>query len=212
MEMNVELIQKYYPELTGQQVDVFIKMGELYKEWNQKINLISRNDIDNIYLHHILHSLTLLKFYNFKQHGEILDLGTGGGFPGIPLAVLMTESKFTLIDGTAKKIRVVNDVAEKLNLENVKGIHIRAEEMKMKFDFVFTRAVATIDILQKWSKPLLKPASVGDMPAGIFAYKGGDYKEELKKIPKYEYTEINRIYDKIEEEYFKEKVIIYLQK
>jgi 16S rRNA (guanine527-N7)-methyltransferase len=212
MEIKTDIILKYFPDLTADKIDKFEKMGNIYLEWNSKINLISRTDIENLYLHHILHSLALLKFYNFRVGAKILDLGTGGGFPGIPLAVLMTDTEFTLIDGTAKKIMVVNDVAEKLNLKNAKGLHTRAEEHKFKYDFIVTRAVASIDILQKWCLPLLKNASVGEMPAGIFAYKGGDYKEEIKKIPRYNYTEVNKISDVFPEEHFKEKVIIYLQK
>lgn len=212
MEIKTELILKYFPNLSADQIEKFEQMGNLYKDWNSKINLISRTDIENLFLHHILHSIALLKFYKFREGAKILDLGTGGGFPGIPLAVLMPYSEFSLIDGTAKKIMVVNDIAEKLNCKNVKGLHIRAEEHKFKYDFIVTRAVASIDILQKWCFPLLKNASVGEMPSGIFAYKGGDYKEELKKIPRYNYTEVNKISDVFSEEYFKEKVIIYLQK
>lgn len=212
MEIKTELILKYFPDLSSEQIDKFEQMGNLYTDWNSKINLISRTDIENLFLHHILHSLTLLKFYNFREGAKILDLGTGGGFPGIPLATLLTDAEFTLIDGTAKKIMVVNDVAEKLNLKNVNGLHARAEEHKFKYDFIVTRAVASIDILQKWCLPLLKNSSVGEMPSGVFAYKGGDYKEEIKKIPRYNYTEINKISDVFSEEHFKEKVIIYLQK
>lgn len=210
--MNIEILRKYFPDLNDEQIKKFELMGELYTDWNSKINLISRTDIENLYLHHILHSLALLRFYKIRAGARILDLGTGGGFPGIPLALMMPESEFHLIDGTAKKIKVVNDISDKLDLKNVMGLQIRAEEYREKFDFVVTRAVASIDVLQQWCIPLLKSASVGEMPSGIFAYKGGDYKEELKKIKRNNYTEVNKIYEVFPEEYFKEKVIIYLQR
>ncbi|MGE5357354.1 MAG: 16S rRNA (guanine(527)-N(7))-methyltransferase RsmG [Deltaproteobacteria bacterium] len=210
--MNNEYILKYFPDLDKYQLQQFQLIWSLYTEWNSKINLISRNDIENLFLHHILHSLAILKFYKFRSGAKILDLGTGGGFPGIPLALMLPDVNFTLIDGTSKKIKVVHDVSDKLELKNVKALHIRAEEFKEKFDFVVTRAVASIDVLQNWCIPLLKVASVGEMPSGIFAYKGGDYRTELKKIKKTNYIEINNIYDVFPEEYFKEKVIIYLQR
>ena len=180
-------------------------------DWNNKINVVSRKDINNLYLHHVLHSLSILKFYNFNNGSKILDIGTGGGFPGIPLAIFLENCDFTLIDGKAKKIKVVNAIADTLDLKNVRGLHQRAEEFKEKFDFIITRAVTSIDKLQMWSYPLLKKKSTGPMPSGLFAYKGGNISAELKLLNKNDYYELNDIHKKIPEDYFKEKYIIYLQ-
>ncbi|MBK7095781.1 MAG: 16S rRNA (guanine(527)-N(7))-methyltransferase RsmG [Saprospiraceae bacterium] len=210
--MKSDIILKYFPQITGSQFDKLNRLYDLYFEWNQKVNIISRTDIDNIYLHHVLHSLSILKFYDFKNGAAILDLGTGGGFPGIPLSILLEGCNFTLIDGTAKKIKVVNDIAEKLELKNVKALHLRAEECREKFDFVLTRAVSTLEKLSLWSNPLLKNKNIGPMPPGFFAFKGGDISSELQLPGKDNYYEINSIYEKIPEEYFREKYIIYFQK
>lgn len=210
--MREGIIYKYFDNLTDLQKERIEKLYELYLDWNSKINVISRKDIDNLYLHHILHSLSILKFYSFNEGSKILDIGTGGGFPGIPLAILLENCDFTLIDGKAKKIKVVNEVANSLKLNNVKGLHQRAEEFKDKFDFIITRAVTTIDKLKMWSYPLLKRKNTGPMPPGLFAYKGGIVSDELKLLNKYDYYELNDIYDAIPESYFKEKYIIYLQR
>lgn len=210
--MKSEIILKYFPEINDSQFDRINRLYDLYFEWNEKVNVISRTDIDNIYLHHVLHSLSILKFYNFKKGTSILDLGTGGGFPGIPVSILLDQCNFTLIDGTAKKIKVVKDIAEKLELKNVRALHLRAEECREKFDFVFTRAVATIEKLSIWTIPLLKSKNIGPMPSGYFAYKGGDIRSELKLPGHDNYYEVNSIYEKITEEYFREKYIIYIQK
>ncbi len=212
MEMREGIIYKYFDNLTDLQKERIEKLYELYLDWNSKINVISRKDIDNLYLHHILHSLSILKFYSFNEGSKILDIGTGGGFPGIPLAILLENCDFTLIDGKAKKIKVVNEVANSLELNNVKGLHQRAEEFKEKFDFVITRAVATIDKLKMWSHPLLKRKNTGPMPSGLFAYKGGKINDELKLLDKDDYYELNDIHEAIPESYFKEKHIIYLQR
>jgi len=212
MVMNIDIITKYFPDLTSSQIDKLSELYKLYKTWNEKINVISRKDIDNIYLHHVLHSISLLRFYSFYPEIKFLDIGTGGGFPGIPLAIILEDCDFTLIDGKAKKIKVVSEIAEELSLKNVKALHKRAEEFKEKFDFITIRAVASLDKLRLWSMPLLKNNSKNPMPPGLFSYKGGNIKDELKLLERSDYYESNHIYDQVEEEYFKEKYIIYLQK
>ncbi|HFU75513.1 MAG TPA: 16S rRNA (guanine(527)-N(7))-methyltransferase RsmG [Arcobacter sp.] len=210
--MNNEIIYRYFPNLSDLQKDRIDKLDDLYRYWNSQINVISRKDIDNIYLHHVLHSLSIMKFYTFNEGSSIMDLGCGGGFPGIPLAIINENCRFTLIDGKAKKIKVVNEIASELGLKNVFGIHQRAEECNSNFDFVVTRAVATIDKLKSWSYPVLKKKNKGPMPPGLFAYKGGNINEELKFLDKNDYYELNDIHEAIPENYFKEKYIIYLQR
>ena len=212
MVMNIDIIHKYFPDLSINQIDNLSKLYGLYKEWNEKINVISRKDIDNLYLHHILHSISLLRFYSFYPESRFLDIGTGGGFPGIPLAIMLEECNFTLIDGKSKKIKVVKEIASELGLKNVTALHKRAEEFKEKFDFVTIRAVASLDKLRLWSLPLIKNKSNNPMPPGLFSYKGGNIKEEIKLLEKNDYYESNHIFEQIEEDYFKEKYIIYLQK
>lgn len=183
----------------------------LYKEWNAKINVISRKDIDALYLHHVLHSLSILKFYDFVPGAEILDLGTGGGFPGIPLAIMRPDTRFYLIDGTAKKLKVVQHIAESLQLENIRVWHVRAEECKHHFDMVVTRAVAKVDKLLEWGRPLLKKKHQHAYPNGIIALKGGDIEEELNLLDRYEYSEIHSIQKQFGDPYFEEKYVLYIQ-
>lgn len=210
--MNIDIILKYFPGLSDDQIEKTGKLHGLYLEWNEKINVISRADIANLYLHHVLHSLSLLKFYDFSDGSDILDLGTGGGFPGIPLAIFRPDCRFTLIDGTAKKIKVVNDIIEKIGLDNAIARQQRAEESRSEYDFVVTRAVADLEKLLLWSCPLLKNKSKGPMPSGIFALKGGNIRDEIRQLKRGSYYEINNITDKIQEEYFSEKYIVYVQK
>ena len=209
--MKSDIIKKYFPELTNDQIKRFEMLGDLYFEWNQKINVISRKDMDNLYKHHILHSLALLKFYTIANGVDVLDLGTGGGLPGIPLAIMMPEVNFTLIDARKKKIMVVNDIIEKLNMNNVKALHKRAEECKSKFDYVTSRAVAPLDKLKTWAFPLIKSKNKGTIPNGMFVYKGGDIDRELKLLDKEDYYEINHIRDVFDDDYFDEKYLIYIQ-
>ncbi len=206
----IDLIEKYF-ELSDLQKKQFEDLVPLYKEWNQKINVISRKDIDNMVLHHVLHSLSILKFIRFTDNSKILDLGTGGGFPGIPLAIMLPKTKFTLIDGTNKKITVVNAIAKALKLENVSGLQKRAEEHKGKYDFIVTRAVAKCNKLMEWSHHLFSDKHQHPIPNGIIALKGGDLKEELGALPKGLYFEKEALSSYFEEAYFKEKSIIYLQ-
>lgn len=207
----MDVIHKYFRELTTEQLKQLEQLGPLYKEWNQKINVVSRKDIDHIYDHHILHSLALAKFIQFKEGSRILDLGTGGGLPGIPLAILFPECHFTLIDGTGKKIMVVNEIINELGLGNVTALHKRAEELKKKFDFVVCRAVASLDKLVMWSENLMDPRQQNAWPNGLITLKGGNITEEIKALPKKYYTELEPISNFFEEEYFQEKYLVYVQ-
>ena len=206
-------ILKYFPNLTDEQQNQFAALLPLYKEWNEKINVISRKDIDNLYLHHVLHSLAIAKVMAFKDGTEVLDLGTGGGFPGIPLAILYPSVSFTLVDSTAKKIRVVQEVAAALGLKNVEAQHIRVEDIKkgVQFDFVVTRAVTALDQLFRWSRRLIKTKHINILPNGIFALKGGSIRDEVKALGKGQYVELTNISKLFKEEYFEEKVVAYVQ-
>lgn len=207
----MELILKYFPDLSEIQKSQFERLGDLYKEWNDKINVISRKDIDNIYLHHVLHSLAIAKVMKFKKRTSVLDLGCGGGFPGIPMAILFPEVQFTLIDGTRKKIKVVNEVANAIGLTNAKGIHVRAEEHKEKYDFVITRAVALVEKLVNWTQTLIHDDHKNSFPNGIIALKGGNVKEEIAQTTNKVYSEIYPIKDIFDEGYYSEKFVIYIQ-
>lgn len=208
----MDQILSYFPVLNDTQQKQFSQLGDLYKEWNQKINVISRKDIDNLYVRHVLHSLAIPPVVRFRDGADILDLGTGGGFPGIPLAILYPNVNFTLIDGTRKKISVVQEVVDAIGLKNVTARQIRAEELKGKFDFVVTRAVARLDKLIGWSQRLIKNTERHAIPNGILALKGGNVEAEAKDIPKGNYVEIYPINDFFSEEEFNEKYVIYVQK
>jgi 16S rRNA (guanine527-N7)-methyltransferase len=211
----MELIDKYFPDLTAEQHAHFEQLVPLYTEWNAKINVISRQDIEHLEEHHILHSLAVAKVFQFKPEAHLLDLGTGGGFPGVPLAILFPETKFTLVDGTGKKIRVVQEVAGALGLKNVTALHARAEELKMpgQFDFVLSRGVAPLDKLLLWSQKLLKKKHLHAYPNGIIALKGGNLQAEINALPgKGEtYTEVFPIRAFFKEAFFDEKFVVYVQ-
>jgi 16S rRNA (guanine527-N7)-methyltransferase len=207
----LEIIKTYFPDLSSHQEEQFKKLWDLYQDWNQKINVISRKDIDNLYVNHVLHSLSIAKYLDFSDGSRVLDLGTGGGFPGIPLAILYPEVQFTLVDGTRKKITVCKGVIEALELKNVVASQRRAEEMKEKFHFVVTRAVAKIDKLLMWSRKLISNQQKNALPNGIIALKGGDIEEEMKLLPKGEYYEIVPLEVYFQEEAFDEKYIVYVQ-
>lgn len=209
--MSEKIINKYFPELDENQLNQLKEFGELIQFWNDKINVISRKDIDNVVEHHILHSLIIKKVINFKAGANILDLGTGGGFPGIPLAICFPETQFHLVDARAKKISVVNEAIEALNLKNVTAEHKRAEELKTKFDFVVTRAVAKMEKLMEWSRPIISEKQQHSIPNGIFALKGGHIKDLMNELPKHEYMEEFPISDWIDIEYYIEKYVIYAQ-
>lgn len=208
----MELIKEYFPNLSEQQYDQYAQLFDLYKEWNEKINVISRKDIDNLYLHHVLHSLSIAKFIQFKPGSIILDLGTGGGFPGVPLAIMFPKCKFHLVDSVNKKLNVIREVTDAIGIENVTTEHIRVEEIKEKeFDFVVTRAVASMKQIFTWSRKHLSVKHLNTMPNGIIALKGGNLRAELKELPKGEYHETTKITQYFKDEFFIEKYLVYLQ-
>ena len=209
----MELIRKYFPDLTDHQYNQYELLGDAYREWNEKINVISRKDIDNLYVHHILHSLTIAKFIQFKGGTKVLDLGTGGGFPAVPLAIMFPNVHFTAIDGTRKKITVVNEVKAIAKIENLTALQQRAEEHRKKYEFVVTRAVAKIDKLKMWSMNLIDPEDQNNaQPNGIIALKGGLIKDETKELSKKDYFETHSLTKFINEPYYEEKYILYLQR
>ncbi len=206
--MKAEIIKKYFPTISQQQLDQFELLFPLYQEWNEKINVISRKDIDNLMLHHILHSLAIAKFINFKDGTEILDVGTGGGFPGIPLAILFPQCQFTLIDSIGKKIKVVEGVASSLGLNNVKAIHGRAEEIEQDFEFVVSRAVTRLTPFYYWVKKKVSPNHFHTMRNGLLCLKGGDLEEELAEFGKK--YKLHELYEVFDEEFFETKKLVYV--
>ena len=209
--MDADVVFTYFRELDESQSEKLRQLMPLYRHWNAMINVISRKDIDQLYLHHVLHSLSILKFYDLADGAEVLDLGTGGGFPGIPLAILRPKVRFTLIDGTAKKLKVVQDIVEQLQMDNVLVKHMRAEECTQKFDMVVTRAVARSADLVRWARPLLKKKHIHAYPNGILALKGGDLREELRELGRHEYTEIHPVGQAFPVPYFDDKYVLYIQ-
>lgn len=204
----MEEILKYFTYLTDKQKQQFAALFDLYKDWNEKINVISRKDIDNLYLHHVLHSLAIAKAVSFRPGTRILDFGTGGGFPGIPLAILFPVTQFKMIDGTGKKIRVVNEVATAIGLENVEAVHLRGEEEKGKYDFVVSRAVMPLPDLMKIVKKNVGKEQRNSLPNGVICLKGGNVEGEMRPFKKIaEATEITNWFD---EDWFKEKFVIYV--
>jgi len=179
----LETIRHYFPDLTPQQESQFLQLKTLYSDWNNRINVISRKDFDNFYERHVLHSLGIAKVYSFLPGMQILDVGTGGGFPGIPLAILFPETQFLLVDSIGKKITVVKDIAEKIGLQNVSAMHLRAEEVKGTFDFIISRAVTAMPIFVGWVKHKIKKGTSKDgFSNGILYLKGGDLSEEFKGL------------------------------
>jgi 16S rRNA (guanine527-N7)-methyltransferase len=182
--MHEELIFRYFPTLTGRQQEQIRQLEFLYREWNSRINVISRKDMDNFYLHHVLHSLGIARLVSFKPGTKIMDVGTGGGFPGIPLAILFPETKFYLADSVGKKIKVVKAVAGALGLTNVTAEQIRAEETKLSFDFVVSRAVTDLGTFTKWTMKKISPRSFNRLPNGILYLKGTGIEKELERVKK----------------------------
>ncbi|MFN7116322.1 MAG: 16S rRNA (guanine(527)-N(7))-methyltransferase RsmG [Saprospiraceae bacterium] len=208
----MELILKYFPNLTDTQKAQFEQLDPLYRDWNAKINVISRKDIDNLYLHHVLHSLAIAKVIQFKSGATVLDIGTGGGFPGIPLAILFPETQFTLVDSIGKKIKVVQEISEAIGLQNITAFHQRVEDFKKpQFDFAVTRAVTTLDKLTDWSFRVIKNKQIHGLPNGLIALKGSNFQEEVKALPRDSYVEDYPISDFFKEDYFQEKFVVYVQ-
>lgn len=205
----MQIIEKYFPDLTPQQKEQFSRLEDLYHFWNEQINVISRKDTDNFYERHVLHSLGIAKVMEFKSGSDILDIGTGGGFPGIPLAVLFPECNFTLVDSIGKKIKVVNEVAKELGLTNVKGIHERAEKVPGQFDFIVSRAVTAMPAFINWTKGKIKKINSNDLPNGILYLKGGDLTEELKPL-KHAYRVFD-LKDIFSEEFFETKKVVHVK-
>lgn len=204
----MERILHYFPNLSENQIEQFSALESLYEEWNAMINVISRKDQDQLYIHHVLHSLAIAKVIHFSPGTRVLDLGTGGGFPGIPLAIMFPEVHFHLVDSIGKKIKVVQEVTEALGLENVKAEHQRAEKLRHDYDFVVTRAVARLSKLVDWIGDAIYPQVSNPLPAGLIALKGGDLREEIKEY-RGEVREFP-ISDFFEEPFFETKKVVFV--
>ena len=202
----MQIIHKYFPDLTEKQIEQFTDLQQLYQHWNAQINVISRKNMDTLYTNHILHSLAIAKVIQFEKGTKILDIGTGGGFPGIPLAILFPEVDFLLVDSIGKKIKVVNEVSSAIGLTNVIALHERAENIKDTFDFVVSRAVTNMTDFKKWVKGKFNNTHNNTLNNGILYLKGGDLSEELRGISHSKYE----IADFFEEEFFETKKVIYI--
>lgn len=203
----MDIILKYFPEISDVQKQQFEALQGLYEDWNSKINVISRKDIQSLYLKHVLHSLSIAKVIEFLPNAKILDVGTGGGFPGIPLAILFPKTKFHLVDSIQKKIKVVAAVAHALNLENITSEHLRAEAVQGQFDFVVSRAVTTMPSFVKWVNKKVRKEQLHELSNGILYLKGGDLTEELSSFKK---TSIYDLNDFFEEDFFETKKVVHL--
>ncbi|MFY9243465.1 MAG: 16S rRNA (guanine(527)-N(7))-methyltransferase RsmG [Polaribacter sp.] len=203
----MEIIQKYFRNLTKMQLEQFSKLQDLYQDWNLKINVVSRKDIDELYLRHVLHSLGIAKVIEFKPGSKVMDVGTGGGFPGIPLAILFPETKFHLVDSIGKKIKVVNEVVEGLGLTNVKTTHGRVEDVKDTYDFIVSRAVAQMETFVHWTKGKISKKQNHELKNGILYLKGGDLTEELQKYTSATIYDLPAYFD---EPFFETKKVVHL--
>jgi len=205
---DASILFQYFTSITEKQRDQFSQLGSLYQDWNEKINVISRKDIDNIYINHVLHSLGIAKVMIFNKGAQVMDVGTGGGFPGIPLAILFPEAEFHLVDSIGKKITVVKEVAASLGLKNVTADQIRAEQVKNKYDFVVSRAVTRMKEFYGWVDNKIKPKSTHSLDNGILYLKGGDLDEELNELKRpYSLYELPNYF---KEEYFETKKVVYM--
>tara|TARA_R110002049_G_scaffold309311_1_gene521180 strand:+ start:31445 stop:32092 length:648 start_codon:yes stop_codon:yes gene_type:complete len=204
---GMDLILKYFPNLTEDQISKFKQLQLLYEDWNLKINVVSRKDIDELYLRHVLHSLGIAKIISFKDGAKILDVGTGGGFPGIPLAILFPECSFHLVDSIAKKLKVVNEVVYGLGLTNVKTTHSRVEDIDGTYDFIVSRAVAAMPTFVHWVKGKIAKKQNHDIKNGILYLKGGDLSEELQD---YKITTIYNLSDCFTEDFYETKKVVHL--
>jgi len=206
---DLEAIFNLFPELTDDQKSKFDRLESLYGMWNSQINVISRKDTDNFIERHVMHSLAIAKVISFKPGTKIMDIGTGGGFPGIPLAIMFPECKFVMVDSRGKKIKVVNEVAEELGLKNVVGIHERAEKVEQQFDFIVSRAVTAMPTFLEWTKGKFLKEDKNDLKNGILYLKGGDLKEEMKTVKKaIQYFDLSEFY---EGEFFETKKVVYVR-
>ena len=203
----MEDLLQYFKNLSDIQIDQFSKLEALYKDWNSKINVISRKDIDELYLRHVIHSLGIAKVQIFKSGSKILDIGTGGGFPGIPLAILFPESNFYLVDSIGKKINVVREVANELGLKNVRSEHLRAEKVKGEFDFIISRAVTNMNDFVKWTRKKTKKKNNHKLGNGILYLKGGDLGMELQNFPK---AGIYNLSNYFSEDFFETKKVVHI--
>ena len=206
--MSIELIEKYFPNLSDHQKRQFADLEDLYMEWNEKINVISRKDMDSLYEKHILHSLGIAKVMEFAPNTKVLDIGTGGGFPGIPLAILFPEVQFTLVDSIGKKITVVKEVSEGIGLKNITAIHSRAEDVKSQFHFVISRAVTQMPVFLRWLRGKFLKEQFNTKHNGVLYLKGGDLGEELSGLK----AELFLLKDHFEGEFFETKKVVYLSK
>lgn len=210
MHPYFELIPKYFPELSQKQIDQLKQLWDFYHYWNAKINVISRKDIDELYLRHVLHSLSIAKIFKFRTGSKILDVGTGGGFPGIPLSIYFPEVDFKLIDSIGKKIKVVNEAINALQIQNAEGIQIRAEEFKEQFDMVVSRAVTQLPTFCLWVSGKIKKGNSSGVANGIIYFKGGDLDEELSQVEwPYEIHEVSKFF---EEAFFETKKVVHLHR
>ncbi|MFD1551351.1 16S rRNA (guanine(527)-N(7))-methyltransferase RsmG [Putridiphycobacter roseus] len=208
MTQTVDLIYKYFPDLSDHQKELFGQLYDIYKLWNDQINVVSRKDFDTFYEKHVLHSLGIAKAINFVPGSDILDVGTGGGFPGIPLAILFPESNFYLVDSIGKKIKVVDEVKDALGLTNVIAKQVRAEDIQHKFDFVVSRAVTAMPKFLMWVRKKIKKNDKNAFPNGLLYLKGGDLTDEMKPVR--EYYEFLHLADHFEEEFFETKKVVYV--
>lgn len=209
MESHIDLVKGYFPDLTDKQVEQFEKLTTCFKDWNSKINLVSRKDIDEFTTRHLLHSLAIAKAMKFASGSKILDVGTGGGLPGLPLAILYPDVDFTLCDSIGKKIMVVNDLIKQVGIENAKGHHLRAQQIPGKFDFIVSRAVTRMANFLPWVENKISNRSLNPWPNGILYLKGGDLKQELNEI--HATSEVLPISDWFKEDFFDTKSVVYVR-
>jgi 16S rRNA (guanine527-N7)-methyltransferase len=204
----MEIIEKYFPNLTKSQHRQFMQLDSLYRDWNAKINVISRKDLDNLYERHVLHSLGIAKIISFNPGTTILDAGTGGGFPGIPLAILFPETEFLLADSIAKKIKVVNEISKALGLKNIEGRQSRVEKINQSFDFIVSRAVTKLPEFMNWCKGKIRKSNFNNLHNGILYLKGGDLSEELYPLKKP--TKVYDLINYFDEEFFETKKVVHI--
>lgn len=205
----MENIEKYFPDLSPEQLEKFGQLKAIYQFWNDQINVISRKDMEEFYTRHVLHSLGIAKIMSFKEGADVLDIGTGGGLPGIPLAILFPETNFHLVDSIGKKIKVVTEVAKALNLTNVKATHARAEDIKGQYDFIVSRAVTAMPAFLPWTKEKFKSKNTHSLANGILYLKGGDLKEEFATVKKF--YKIHSLKELFTEDFFETKAVVYVR-